>query len=515
MLAPFTLPALSTARKIGPEDMPATRVQASRAAFAQEGMLGLVDQRAGQVGRKGHHYPEIVAAHILYLKQLYPAIHYREIVRILQRKFGYKTNHHTVENFLRRYPIPVQLALNFSGFHDFADAYQARWTVVRLWYEGWNKKSIAGCLQLDRSHVGQIIQAFQEDGFAGLEDKRTRPPQHPANQLTLPFLKEVLDLQHEYPRAGRFRVRGLLQKRREQKPPSEATVGRAMALNRQFHGAPGPWQSAQDEAEPDPTPKHMPYQAQYRHQFWFIDIRYLVEREEGWIYSICILEGYSRKILAGMASAFQDLSAVLSLLFAAFSEYGCPEALISDNGTVFQAQDYEAILEALDVEAKRIEKGKPWQNLIEAQFKVQLRLADFKFEQAQTLSEIQALHAEFIETFNTTPHWAHQEREDGRRTPVQVLDWVRGRSADRETLQRLFREVQFTRTVNRYGFVSIQRFYLYAERGLSRKRVSIWIYEGQLRPDLILFRRRESGELFLPKCVDSHVSRSIFARVPG
>ena len=25
------------------------------------------------------------------------------------------------------------------------------------------------------------------------------------------------------------------------------------------------------------------------------------------------------------------------------------------------------------------------------------------------------------------------------------------------------------------------RFYLYAENGLSRQRVSIWIYEGQLR----------------------------------
>jgi hypothetical protein len=29
--------------------------------------------------------------------------------------------------------------------------------------------------------------------------------------------------------------------------------------------------------------------------------------------------------------------------------------------------------------------------------------------------------------------------------------------------------------------VSVQRFYIYAEPGLSRQRVSIWIYEGQLR----------------------------------
>jgi hypothetical protein len=38
-------------------------------------------------------------------------------------------------------------------------------------------------------------------------------------------------------------------------------------------------------------------------------------------------------------------------------------------------------------------------------------------------------------------------------------------------------------TVNRYGFVSIQRFFIYAEQGLSRQRVSIWIFEGNLQVD--------------------------------
>ena len=50
-----------------------------------------------------------------------------------------------------------------------------------------------------------------------------------------------------------------------------------------------------------------------------------------------------------------------------------------------------------------------------------------------------------------------------------------------ERLRHLFGRVQFLRTVNPYGFVSIQRFYIYAEQGLSRQRVAVWIYEGQLR----------------------------------
>ena len=182
-----------------------------------------------------------------------------------------------------------------------------------------------------------------------------------------------------------------------------------------------------------------------------------------------------------MASPHQDLTAILQILFAALAEYGCPQAIVSDNGSVFRAGDYLAILRDLAIEPLHIEQGKPWQNMIEAQFKVQLRLADFQFEQAQTLADVQNQHAAFIETFNTTPHWAHRKRADGHRTPVEVLGWLRGRGVEPTRLREIFRRTEFLRTVNHYGFVSVQRFYLYAEHGLSRQRVSIWIYEGQLR----------------------------------
>ena len=66
-------------------------------------------------------------------------------------------------------------------------------------------------------------------------------------------------------------------------------------------------------------------------------------------------------------------------------------------------------------------------------------------------------------------------------TPVEVLEWGRGRPVAQTALRRLCGEVQFVRMVNRYGFVSVQRFYIYAEPGLSRQRVAIWVYEGELR----------------------------------
>jgi transposase InsO family protein len=382
---------------------------------------------------------------------------------------------------LDRYPFPVQLELDFPTFHDFEDAYQARWPVIQMHFQGWNPKSIGGLLKLSHQHVGRILAAFEQDGFAALEDQRTRPVNHPHNQLTLPFIKEVLDLQHEYPRAGEFRLHGMLEKRSDEAVPSERTVGRAMAINRKFHRAPGPWQSDKKEVEPEATPKYLPYRPHYRHQMWFVDVRYLVRLEDRWVYSLCVIEGHSRTILAGMASEHQDLAAVWQILYAALSQYGCPDLIVSDNAGVFTSPQTQHILAELQIEPKYIEKGKPWQNLIESQFKIQLRLADYKFETAQTFEEIQAYHAEFIETFNTTPHWGHKERADGRRVPIEVLAWVRGREVDLGKLQHLFQAIRFDRTINRYGFVSIQRYYLYAEQGLSRKRVSIWIYEGKLR----------------------------------
>jgi hypothetical protein len=184
----FAEPVAERSRQTGIER---TVVGAKARRFATAGRLGLMDQRLGNLGRQGHGYPEAIAAPILYVKQLYPPIHAREIVRSVQRKFGDKTNPHPVKHFRERFALPVPLELTLRAFAEFADAYQARWTVVRMWYEGWNTQRIAGCLQMARSHGYAIIAAFARDGFEGLEDHRTRPSPHPDDQLTLPLRKDV------------------------------------------------------------------------------------------------------------------------------------------------------------------------------------------------------------------------------------------------------------------------------------------------------------------------------------
>lgn len=127
------------------------------------------------------------------------------------------------------------------------------------------------------------------------------------------------------------------------------------------------------------------------------------------------------------------------------------------------------VLDGLGIEPCPIKPGQSWQNLIETQFNVQRRLADAKFVQAETFGEIEDAHTAFIQLFNTTRHWAHRDRTDDRLTPVAVLDGRLGCAVTLKQLRRVFRHLQFSRVVNRYGNVGIQRFYIYAERGIVKK----------------------------------------------
>ncbi len=478
VIRPVVLFSQPVANRSDETEIPRTTVREKAKQFVTEGMLGLVDKRSNLAKQKEIGYPEPVARHILYLKHLYPPIHYREIVRIIGAKFGYQTNHHKVKRFLERHPVTVQLELKLVHFHDFEDAYEARWTVVRMFYEGWNVKSIAGLLKVSRKHVTALVQAFEEDDFAGLEDKRTRPANHPDNQMTLPFMDQVFRAQLDYPDAGRFRLHGILEQQLGEDMPSEGTVGRAMAHNRLWRSAPHPLE--QDTISVEKEPAELPYKPLYHHQYWFIDIRYLVKFEGKWVYSICIIEGVSRTILAGMASRYQDELAILQLLHAAFGDYGLPWGIVSDNASVFTAEAFMRVFEGLDIQPCPIESGQAWQNLIESQFNVQRRLADAKFIQSETFTEIQDQHAAFIQLFNTTRHWAHRNRTDDCLTPVAVLGGRLGHAVEPQRLQRVFRHLQFSRVVNRHGYVSIQRFYIYAERGLTRRRVAVWFYQDRL-----------------------------------
>lgn len=134
----------------------------------------------------------------------------------------------------------------------------------------------------------------------------------------------------ENPGLGAFRMQAALEQMGIY--VSRATCGRVMAINRRVYDLKKPDGSAK-------ALKEMPFRATRRHQYWSTDIRYIDHNIQGvgQVYSICIMDNYSRAILCGAVTTRQDLPAFLSVLYRAVERYGSPEALVTDSGSVFLA----------------------------------------------------------------------------------------------------------------------------------------------------------------------------------
>jgi transposase InsO family protein len=332
--------------------------------------------------------------------------------------------------------------------HTHPDRYQARLQVIRLYYQGWAKVSIMRVLQVSRPTVNAWIRRFEAEHFAGLVDKR-RGPKTP-RKVWLPLMVQVYHLQKAHPDAGEFRIWSLLAR----PDISVRTIERAMALNRLVY----------DDIPHVPkkgirrAPGPHPYKVSHRHQYWFIDgprMDFAVDGVKWW--SLVVLEGYSRTVLAGAIAPTEATWVALMVLYTACARYGAPETLVSDSGGAYTSSDFEAVCARLRIQHKTIEstKGENCQNLMETHFNIQRRLYDYQFSLAYTAAELEQDHQVFIETYNTT---AHPGLLRDQRIPpilVEVLGAAKGRLYAQEELTRHFSQALFPRTTNRYGCVTL------------------------------------------------------------
>ena len=109
------------------------------------------------------------------------------------------------------------------------------------------------------------------------------------------------------------------------------------------------------------------------------------------------------------------------------------------------------------------------------------RLADHAFSNARTWPEIQQVHQTWWQNYNVEHHFAHRERQDGRHSPASVLHGVLGRTIPEEVLSRALYATQFTRQIDRHGYVRFKHWKFFGENGLAGEEVSVWIYEDTLK----------------------------------
>ena len=160
-------------------------------------------------------------------------------------------------------------------------------------------------------------------------------------------------------------------------PPLEragpvAHIGRIMALNKLiYHDIPHvPTPGGKPATGPHP------YKASHRHQYWFIDGRRMDFALGGvrW-WSLIILEGHSRTMLAGMIAPTEATWVALMVLYTACLRYGAPEPLVSDSGGAYTSADFEAVCTRLQIHHETIvsTQGESYQNLMETHFNIQRR----------------------------------------------------------------------------------------------------------------------------------------------
>ena len=190
---------------------------------------------------------------------------------------------------------------------------------------------------------------------------------------------------------------------------------------------------------------------------------------------MAILENYSRAILASAVSLNQDTNAYLSVLHAAIGRHGSPKAIVTDGGGIFRSDRAKAVYRALGIGKEEIERGQPWQSFIETNFNLQRRLADHFFAKTETWEELVREHDLWLERHNTQRHKAHENRGDGRRSPSEVLGAVRVVRHHPTDLGRAFFSTRFTRVLDASGYARIKHWRVYAEEGLARCEVALWL----------------------------------------
>lgn len=415
--------------------------------------------------------PVAIRQAIVQLKAEYPAFRPNELATICEVRFERRPSSHTVQKILATEPRPTEVQRRFPRYGEMADPVERRGAIVRLHAEGWNIASIAGYLGTSRPTIHATVKRWITEGVFGLEDK-----DHTRHRLVLKtdlWAMEAVRKLQQNPELGAFRIHTALQQLGIHL--STRTCGRILARNRKLYGLRGP------EAKPR-DPKPMPFKADRRHQYWTVDVRYIDVHQLGGgnIYAITIIDNYSRFIVGSVVSRTQDQPAFLQVLLSAVTEYGAPEALVSDGGSIFKAKRAMAIYAALGIQKERIDRRQPWQSYIETCFNVQRRMADWHFANATSWQELQEIHAAWVHDYNTQEHWAHLKRQDGRRSPVKVLDWVKGRVFDDQTLARSFAPIRSARRVDLEGYVRFRNWRIYGERGRAGHTTTVWVTDEEV-----------------------------------
>ncbi len=253
------------------------------ARFEHEGMASLFAPTPTRQSR----LPDEVRRAIVALKAEYPPFRPNELATICEVRFGRRASSHSIKRLLAEESPPIHAGRRFVPYHQMTVPAERRLDIIRLHSEGWNKRSIAGCLDISRETVHVTFQRWIDEGVWGLDDK-SHARKDGVRKDDLRTMLLVRDLQED-PELGEYRIHTALKQLGIELSPR--ACGRILARNGRLYGLPTPPRVRRE-------PKAMPFKASQRQQYWTVDLFYLHHQlDDGKVYCISILENYSRTVL--------------------------------------------------------------------------------------------------------------------------------------------------------------------------------------------------------------------------
>jgi len=454
-------------------DVPQRTLARKAGEFERSGMQSLFSSgEQGGERETSKTLPPEMRQLIVDLHAEHPSMSWREIAEICYIRYGRRPAHHSVKHIVTSGSPPSLQARRYQPWHLIPEPAERKLAVVRLHSEGWSITSIAVYMQTTRPTIYATLQRWTEEGVAGLEEK-SKARKGP-RKATLQVRNEIRKLQQN-PLLGKWRMHTALLRMGIEVSP--ATCARIMAANRQLYGIEKPQHHSRPKLE-------MPFKATRRHEYWSCDVRYIEEHllpDTRPVYVITVFENFSRMVLSSAISPTQNQWDYLAVLADALRHYGAPEAIVTDGGGIFYSNVAMQLYDMLGIRKERIDPGEPWQDYAETLFSIQRRLADHAFSNARTWPEMQQAHQTWWRNYNAEHHYAHRERQDGRHSPYAVLRGVLGRTYPEEVLSRVLYATQFTRHLDKHGYIRFKNWRFFGEDGLAGSEVSVWVYEATLK----------------------------------
>jgi len=246
-----------------------------------------------------------------------------------------------------------------------SDVLKQRVQFVTEWEShDWSFAELCRDYGITRNTGYKWLNRYESSGWEALEDESRAAHRHP-NQTSAETEKAILELRARHTRWGARKIHKVLERQHEtaeeNRVPSTSTIGEIL---RQYGLTAERRKRSRAEPSPQPLAKGGTANA-----LWCVDFK-------GWFRTgdgkrcdpLTITDGYSRYLLRCQVVSAADTIRTRAVMEGAFSEYGLPDRMRSDNGAPFGSNGRGGLTALsvwwmrLGIQPERIQPGKPQQN---------------------------------------------------------------------------------------------------------------------------------------------------------